>query len=73
MLNLTLLLSRYHGERLVRYGASGRKQQQKRRRDGDKPIISSVYDNPAETDPPEPLYTRNHPHHIKYRDGVQFH
>ena len=38
----------------------------------EQPIISSIYDDPAETDPPEPLYTREHPHHIKYRDGLQF-
>ena len=44
----------------------------KKRNPDEEPIISSIYDDHAETDPPEPLYTREHPHHIKYRDGLQF-
>ena len=54
----------------MRYGPSAVKK--KRRNPDDEPIISSIYDDPAETDPPEPLYTRNHSYHIKYRDGLQF-
>ena len=64
-------ICRYHGEKLVRYGPSAAKKKKQRITDG-APFISSVYDNPADMDPPEPLYTRNHPHHITYRDGLQF-
>ena len=66
---LPLCFCSYHGEKLVRYGPSAVK---KKRNPDEEPIISSIYDDPAETDPPEPLYTREYPHHIKYRDGLQF-
>ena len=43
---------------------------------GDEPIISTVYDNPSETDPGDLLLRRANPHNIKYRTvgtGVLFH
>lgn len=50
----------YFGEQLPRFSSSSRK----------KPtdvLIATVYDNPAETDPPEPLYQRNQPTAMKHR------
>lgn len=35
-------------------------------------VISTVYDNPEETDPIEPLNRRYEPYHLKYRDEVKF-
>ena len=56
---------RFHGEKLQRNVNSGGG---KRRRVADKQvIISTIYDNPSETDPPEPLMRSRGPHHLKYR------
>ena len=59
---------RYHGEKIQRYFPPGSK---KPRREGPN-IISTIYDNPRETDPPEPLLRRNHPHLIKHRYDFKF-
>lgn len=37
-----------------------------------KVIISTVYDDPATTDPHDALKRRNEPYHLKYRDEVKF-
>ncbi|XP_052247176.1 G patch domain-containing protein 3-like [Dreissena polymorpha] len=52
----------YHGEKLNRN--PGRAQR--------KVVISTIFDNPLETDPNEPLKRRHEPYHLKYRDEVKF-
>lgn len=56
----------YRGEKLVRYGQSA---QRKRRAEGEV-LISTVYDDPAETDPVEPLLRRNDLGYIKHRNRI---
>lgn len=53
----------YMGEKICRKGTGAAK----RRRQPDDFIISTIYDNPAETDPAEPLYRSNDHHHLTYR------
>lgn len=53
---------RYHGEKLSRN--PGRAQR--------KVVISTIFDDPAKTDPHEPLKRRHEPYHLKYRDEVKF-
>ncbi|XP_013379646.1 G patch domain-containing protein 3 [Lingula anatina] len=55
----------YHGEKLIRYGF-------KRPRAEKQVIISTIYDNPEDTDPAEPLLRRKNPHSLKYREPVNF-
>ncbi|KAL8582200.1 hypothetical protein ACOMHN_004119 [Nucella lapillus] len=57
----------YRGEKLRRHGASS--SQRKRKADGEV-LISTVYDNPEDTDPMEPLRRRNDPSHIKHRNRI---
>lgn len=52
----------YHGEKLDR----------KPRTTQHKVIISTIYDNPCETDKNETLLRSNAPYHLKYRDNVKF-
>ncbi|KAK3582949.1 hypothetical protein CHS0354_019955 [Potamilus streckersoni] len=55
----------YHGKKINRY-VHQKKPAAK------EVIISTVYDNPAVTDPAEPLHRRNNPYTLKYRDEVLF-
>ncbi|KAK7100965.1 G patch domain-containing protein 3-like [Littorina saxatilis] len=58
----------YRGEKLVpvRYG---RPKQKKRRAEGDV-LISTIYDDPAETDPLELPKRRNEPSYTKHRNRI---
>ena len=58
----------YRGEKLVMY-RNGKSRGGKRRR-GDDVLISTVYDDPAQTDPVEQLKRRNDPEFIKHRDRI---
>lgn len=57
----------YRGEKLVRYGQSARR---KRRAEEGEVLISTVYDDPAVTDPVEPLLRRNDLSYIKHRNRI---
>ena len=35
-------------------------------------MISTIFDDPAHTDPHEPLKRRHEPYHLNYRDEVKF-
>ncbi len=56
----------YHGEKLQRHISK------KPKRLAGGAIISSIFDDPLETDPMEPLLRRADPHHIKYRHDYKF-
>ncbi|XP_071496891.1 G patch domain-containing protein 3-like [Diadema antillarum] len=59
----------YYGEKLQ----SGGRGTWKRQRVADKEvIISTIYDDPARTDPQEPLMRSRGPHHLKYRHEIEF-
>ena len=60
-LNVIVFL-RYRGEKLQRHTGPAKR----------KVIISTIYDNPAETDPHEPLLRRHDHYGLKYRDEIQF-
>ncbi|XP_041378693.1 G patch domain-containing protein 3-like [Gigantopelta aegis] len=57
----------YRGKKLARYV---RKAAQKRADEGG--IITSIYDNPDETDPTETLLRRNNPYGLKYRNNSKY-
>ncbi len=50
----------YFGEQLPRFGIN-------RSTRSKETMIATIYDKPAETDPPEPLLRRNQPTTMKYR------
>ena len=56
----------YRGEKLSRHGLLARKK----RKAENEVLISTVYDNPAETDPMEPLLRRHDPSYIKHRNRI---
>jgi hypothetical protein len=56
----------YHGEKLVRYGLSAPK---KRRPEGGV-IISTIYDNPSQTNPVETLHRRKDETYVKHRGRI---
>jgi hypothetical protein len=64
----------YHGEKLQMFGGPSLPKIPKLK-PTDKPIITTIYDNPELTDPPEPLLRRLETTHLKYRPrtGVLFH
>ena len=64
---LSCFTCRYYGENIRAQSASSSGKHRKRRSPHDV-IISTIYDNPAELDPPEPLLRRNEPYHLKHRD-----
>ena len=60
------IVLRFRGERIARFIPPG----SRRKRRSDAPIISTVYDNPANTDEPDELLERKNPHNIKHRHSV---
>ena len=66
--NESFLYYSYYGEKLSNDpGTSSRK-----RRADKEVIISSIYDDPEDTDPTEPLLRSRGPYHLKYRAEVKF-
>ena len=59
---LHMYIFRYHGEKLNRN--PGRAERQV--------VISTIYDDPNQTDPTEPLNRRHDHYRLKYRDVVKF-
>lgn len=53
---------RYHGEKKSRFV-----QSKSRKRPADDALISTVYDDPKDTDEPDSLLQRSNPHNIKHR------
>jgi len=57
----------YHGEKLQAFSGVPAAKKSRTRRAPDEVFISTVYDDPETTDPPEPLLRRSEPTSLKYR------
>jgi len=57
----------YHGEKLEAFCGVPATKRPKTRRAADQVFISTIYDDPETTDPPEPLLRRSEPTCLKYR------
>jgi len=67
MLKLLAFCDRYHGEKLQAFSGVPAAKKPKTRRAPAEVFISTVYDDPETTDPPEPLLRRSEPTRLKYR------
>ena len=70
-LKLLAVCDSYHGEKLQAFsGVAAAKKKRKICRAPDEVFISTVYDDPETTDPPEPLLRRSEPTRLKYRQNT---
>jgi len=60
----------YHGEKLQAFSGVPAAKKPRRRAAPDEVFISTVYDDPETTDPPEPLLRRCEPTRLKYRPHI---